>query len=215
MKRQHKTTYLMILLSILLGYVFWVIDSLYVYSIYQKCAVDAIINDIPEHSFFARLVVIILSLITALLISYYYSVTEKVKHSLFRTLEVYQATLSTITDGLFDYDAESGKIYLSDSFYRLLGYEPGEFPQNRSEFESRIHPEDRLFAAAKLSEAYRNGLSFELEFRFKRQDGTFAWLRGSGKTACRDSEGRPARIVGIYKDISVLKDKEIEFYDNR
>ena len=215
MRKSFKTTYLLILLLILLSYVFWVVDSLYVYKMYQVCATDAFLRNIPQHSYFARIVVVVISLFTAFLVSYYYHGNEKVKNSLLKTVELYQTTISTVSDGFFDYDVESKKVYFSDSFYRLVGYEPGEFPQNRTEFESRIHNEDRFFASAKISEALNNGLPFELEFRFKRKDGDYAWLKGRGKTAHKDLKGKPSRVVGTYKDISILRDKEIEFYDNR
>lgn len=215
MRKSYKNTYLLILLSILLSYVFWVIDSLYVYEIYQQCAVDALLRNIPPHSYFARIVVIILSLLTAFLISYYYHGSEKVKSSLLKTVEMHQVIISTVSDGLFDYDLENGKFYLSNSFYLLLGYEPGEFPQNRFEFEQRIHPDDRFFSVAKISESLKNGLPFEIEFRFKRKNGDYAWLKGTGKTAQKDQKGQPLRVVGTYKDNTALKDKEIEFYDNR
>lgn len=215
MRKSYRTTYLLILLAILFSYVFWVIDSLYVYEMYQQCATDALLDNIPAHSYFARVVVVVFSLLSAFLISYYYHGSEKVKYSLLRTVEIYQTTLSVINDGLFDYDLENDRVYFSDSFYKMLGYAPGEFPQNNKEFEKRIHSDDREKTILKMAGFLKIAEPFEIEFRMIRKDGSFSWLKGRGTTAQKDLYGKPVRIVGTYTDISILKSKEIEFYDNR
>ncbi|HNW82208.1 MAG TPA: PAS domain-containing protein [bacterium] len=208
MRKSQKTTYLLVLLAILVSYIYWIIDSWYVYKINELCATDAFLGNIPAHAYFSRIVVTLISLSSAFLISYLYRDNEKMKYSLLKTVKLYQTTLSTVSEGLFDIDLEHNRIYYSDTFFRMLGYRPGEFPQNRKEWEKRIHPEDRKSAVAKINGYIKNSESFMIEYRMEKKDGSFIWIRSFGKTAQKDIEGNPLRVVGTIVDISMIKEKE-------
>jgi PAS domain S-box-containing protein len=208
MKKSLKTAYLLVFSAILISYIYWVIDSWYVYKINELCATDAFLANIPAHSYFSRIVVILISLIAAFLISYFYNDNEKMKYSLLKTVELYQTTLSTVSEGLFDIDIDHNRIYYSDTFYRILGYRPGEFPQNRAEWEKRIHHEDRESAVEKINRFVKSGESFMIEYRMQKKNGDYIWIRSFGKTAQKDMNGHPSRVVGTIVDISLIKEKE-------
>ena len=204
----YRTTLLLVFLAILISYVFWVIDSLYVYEIQQKCATDAFINSIPMHSYFSRVVVIILSLLSAFLISYFYRRHIRIRHSLLNVIEQYQTTLSAVNDGLFDYDVTANKVFYSDNYYKILGYEPNEFPHTNSEWEKRIHPDDKNRVMKIVDQHVKSGEKFEVEYRMRCKDGSYIWILGRGKTVERDEAGKPSRVVGTHTDISKSKGTE-------
>lgn len=208
MRKSLKTAYLLVFIAVLVSYVYWVIDSWYVYKVNQLCAADAFLENIPPHSYFSRVVVTLISLISAFLISYFYNDNEKMKHSLLKTVELYQTTLSTVSDGLFDIDVDNKRIYFSDTFYRILGYRPGEFPQNRKEWEKRVHFEDRERVVEQIDGFIKSGESFMIEYRMQKKNNDFIWIRSFGKTAQKDMNGNPSRIVGTIVDISLIKEKE-------
>ena len=204
----YRTTLLLVFLAILISYVFWVIDSLYVYEIQQKCATDAFLNSIPMHSYFSRVVVIILSLLSAFLISYFYRRNIRIRHSLLNVIEQYQTTLSAVNDGLFDYDVTANKVFYSDNYYKILGYEPNEFPHTNSEWEKRIHPDDKNRVMKIVDQHVKSGEKFEVEYRMRCKDGSYIWILGRGKTVERDEAGKPSRVVGTHTDISKSKGTE-------
>jgi len=208
MRKSLKTAYLLVFSAILLSYIYWVVDSWYVYKVNQLCATDAFFENIPPHSYFSRVVVTLISLMSAFLISYFYNDNEKMKYSLLKTVELYQTTLSTVSDGLFDIDIEHGRIYFSDTFYRILGYRPGEFAQNRKEWEKRIHFEDRDRVVGQMDGFIKSGESFMLEYRMQKKNSDFIWIRSFGKTAQKDINGIPSRVVGTITDITLVKEKE-------
>ena len=207
-RNNYHTTLLLILLAILVSYIFWVIDGLYVYEIQQKCATDAFLNSIPTHSYFARIVVVVLSLISAFLISFFYRKNIQIKHSLLNTVEQYQTTLSAVNDGLFDYNVQEDKVFYSENYYTMLGYEPNEFPHTNSEWEKRLHPDDRNRVVKIVNEHISSGEKFEVEYRMKCKDGSYLWVMGRGKTVQKDESGKPLRVVGTHTDISKSKGTE-------
>ena len=106
--------------------------------------------------------------------------------------------------GLWDWDVVSGEVYFDVRYYTVAGYEPYVFPEAFEEWEKRVHLEDlgrcsRILASTLASPEKEN---FEMEFRFLRGDGTWAWIRGVGMVAERNSRGEALRMVGLHTDIS-------------
>lgn len=204
----YKTTLLLIFLAILVSYVYWVLDSLYVYEVQQKCATDAFLNSIPSHSYFSRVVVIVISLLSAFLISYFYRKNIRIRHSLLNTIEQYQTTLSAVNDGLFDYNVVENKVFYSDSYFTMLGYEPNEFPHTNSEWIKRIHPDDKERVLTIVNNHVESGSKFEVEYRMLCKDDSYIWILGRGKTVQRNEAGNPLRVVGTHTDVSKSKGTE-------
>jgi len=207
-RSNYKTTLLLVLLAVLMSYIYWVIDSLYVYQIQQKCATDAFLNSIPAHSYFSRVIVTVLSLLSAFYISLFYRKSIRMRHSLLNTVEQYQTTLSAVNDGLFDYDILEDKVFYSENYYTMLGYVPNEFPHLNAEWEKRLHPDDRERVMKIVNEHVSSGNKFEVEYRMLCKDGTYLWVMGRGKTVQKDEEGKPLRVVGTHTDISKSKGTE-------
>ena len=53
--------------------------------------------------------------------------------------------------GLWDWDVPSGETYFSDTFYTMLGYEPGELPMTLDTWKHLAHPEDVENAIADIN----------------------------------------------------------------
>lgn len=54
-------------------------------------------------------------------------------------------------------------------------------------------------------ESPRNGNSFEVTYRLKKADGTWAWILGRGHVTHRDENGRATRLIGMHTDISTAQ----------
>ncbi|MDD1694074.1 MAG: PAS domain S-box protein [Methanoregula sp.] len=114
--------------------------------------------------------------------------------------------LEASNNGLFDWDMAADKTYVSPQYYEMLGYAPGERTEQYETWFSQVHPDDAPLISRIISE-YRDGRrgDHEMEFRLRTKDGGWKWILGRAKITLRDPEGKPLRMVGIYKDITGRK----------
>jgi PAS domain S-box-containing protein len=117
--------------------------------------------------------------------------------------------LSGANDGVWDWDLTNNRVHYDDIYYTMAGYKPGDFPEHLSEWENRVAKEDR----EKLEEAILNILDrgnrdFEAEYRFRRKDGSYMWIRGKGQVVAFNDDAVPLRLVGTHSDVTPLKAAE-------
>ncbi len=112
------------------------------------------------------------------------------------------------------WDLNSNETYFSPRYYRMLGYEPGEFPANFQSWLDLMHPDDRSRVVPPIKKAVKNAEPFEEEFRLKSKNGDWVWISGRGKSYELDKRGIPHRIVGVHVDITERKraNKALRFY---
>jgi PAS domain S-box-containing protein len=115
--------------------------------------------------------------------------------------ERFQLLAKATNDGIWECDLNTGSVWWSEGFEALFGVRDREGASLERSL-SRIHPEDREAATAKLQEAITGGApTWSSEYRFMRADGTFAHVLSRG-SIIRDAEGRAVRLVGSMSDIS-------------
>jgi diguanylate cyclase (GGDEF)-like protein/PAS domain S-box-containing protein len=119
--------------------------------------------------------------------------------------ERYALALEGAGDGLWDWDLEQDKLYLSPRWKKLLGYKEDEVDDSPFEWRNRIHPDDLHRVRADI-DAHLKGTTprFQNEHRMLHKDGNHRWVLTRG-VAVRDSEGRPQRMVGTMTDITQRK----------
>ena len=119
--------------------------------------------------------------------------------------------LEATTDGLFDWNMQTDKAHFNPRYYTMLGYEPYEVPASYDTWIDWLHPDDKERALNTINE-YTEGKrdSHEIEFRLRTKSGGWRWILSRGKTI-RDSNGRPARMVGTHVDLTerVWMEKEL------
>jgi len=114
-----------------------------------------------------------------------------------------QMALSAANQGLWDWDRATGDLYLSPSYYAMLGFKPGDFPATFDGWSSLLHPEDAPLIGRHLTENARGGPDrFEHELRLRHRDAGWRWIHIFGLVAARDEGGAPVRLVGINVDIT-------------
>ncbi len=123
-----------------------------------------------------------------------------------RSDERFNLAMLAVNDGIWDWNIRDGSVYFDSRYYSLSGYKPDEFPHRFDEFQSRVHPDDvdRVLAEAR---AHLEGSIpiFDVEFRFRRKDGSWMWIRGRGKGVARDDMNRIIRMVGTHTDVTDRK----------
>ena len=92
-------------------------------------------------------------------------------------------------------------VWFSENAAALTGLSSAEIAQNPQRlWDEGPHPEDAERVAVANREALERGRA-STEFRFRRRDGTWIWLRDE-KSVLRDGDGRPVEIVGSWLDVT-------------
>jgi PAS domain S-box-containing protein len=116
----------------------------------------------------------------------------------------FQYAMEASRDGLWDWNIETGQMYFSRSYLRMLGYRydslPGTLDTVRDYF---LHPEDAEQVLTQYRAAIDNQRSYmNLEFRMLHQNGSELWIYSRAKFVEPDENGRARRCVGINADIT-------------
>lgn len=108
--------------------------------------------------------------------------------------------------GLWEWWLESGVTYFSDTWYTMLGYEPGELPMMIDTWKAICHPDDLQVAYRAIGRHLKGqDRVYCCEHRVRRKDGSWLWIRDVGEVVEWDESGRPARMVGVHIDIQELR----------
>ena len=118
--------------------------------------------------------------------------------------DVLQIALRTNGMGLWAWDLKGDSIHWSDEVYRIVGREPGSIEPGAEAWLQFIHPEDAEGVSEAVRVARARGTDYHQQYRVLWPDASVRWLESQGKCQ-RDSEGRPARIVGVVADVTNRK----------
>ncbi|MCX7749545.1 MAG: EAL domain-containing protein [Clostridia bacterium] len=144
------------------------------------------------------------------------SITQE---KLLESEERYQIAVEGSNDAIWDWNVAENKIFYSDKFYEVLGYEKGEIGSSYRDIKQLYHPEDLRYAVKMNREHRKGNISvFRYECRLKTKNGSFKWLLVRGR-AVKDEQGKVIRMAGSLTDISERKDqeqviKQLAYYDS-
>src|SRR3989339_582772 len=114
-------------------------------------------------------------------------------------------------DGVWDWNAVTNKVYFSPQWKKMLGYDDTDIGNDLSEWDTRVHPEDRSSVFADLKLHLDGKTPFYLnEHRMRCKDGTYKWILDRGKVVNKNSAGAVVRVIGTHTDISARKKFEEE-----
>lgn len=118
----------------------------------------------------------------------------------------FEMAIEATSDGLWDWDLRTGKVYRSPQYYAVTGYVAAEDTHDLAFFKRLIHPDDLPHAMAAV-DAHRTGhaAGIDFEFRLQTRSGDIKWMHTRGRATEFNADGTPARIVGILSDISDKK----------
>ncbi|MDP2187832.1 MAG: ATP-binding protein [Sphingobacteriaceae bacterium] len=124
--------------------------------------------------------------------------------------DLLEYTLSSIEDGLFDWNLETGAIYFSHRWCAMLGYAEAEVEPNLEQLYRLIHPEDLEGFQVQINQILRRQESqFALEYRMQCANGGYKWILGRGRTLTHHP-AKAGRFVGTHIDITAKKALELE-----
>lgn len=111
--------------------------------------------------------------------------------------------------GFWDWDYLTGKHEVNQRWLDMLGLAEDDLDNYVSDWEHRIHPEDRDRVLDVIGKHIELGTPYVVEFRMPHKDGHWVWIQGSGSVVERNPlSGQPARLCGIHQNITARKDSE-------
>lgn len=125
--------------------------------------------------------------------------------------ERYKFALKAASEGIWDWDMVTNDVYISAQSMKIIGMEEADAKVPISFWTNRMHPDD-IAGYEKAKADYLSGKtqSFENIYRILTNDDKYRWVLSRGKVFYFDNAGKPMRAIGTHKDITQLKEKEIE-----
>ena len=125
--------------------------------------------------------------------------------------ERWKYAIESAKDGVWDWDVANSRVFFSGQWKTMLGYEEDEIGDSLEEWSKRVHPDD----LPKTMDLVNQSLSGEMlqyfsEHRLLCKNGAYKWIQDQGRVVERDATGKPLRMIGSHRDISLQKKNEIE-----
>ena len=111
-------------------------------------------------------------------------------------------------DGIWDWNVVTGEEYLSDRWYELLEYAPGELPSRVETWSELLHPDDRDRVLTALQRHLAQRKPYDVECRMRTKSGAYRWYRCAGQ-ATWSAASEPLRMAGSISDIESRKQTEL------
>ena len=135
---------------------------------------------------------------------------EKVERALKMSEERWSMAISGANDGIWDWRPQSGEMFYSQRWKRLLGYDEDEIAPDIEEKKRLVHPDDLEMVGRRLQKHLDGHTRFyQCEFRMRHKNGDYLWVLERGR-ALHDESGRVVRVAGSLSDISERRKAEAQ-----
>lgn len=123
----------------------------------------------------------------------------------------YRELVESTESVAWEYDIVLDKwIYVSPQVTKILGWLPEEWT-NLDFWTNNIHPAESENTTNYFFEHAAKGDAHTLEYRFKRKDGSYVWLRDIVAVELQDN--KPVKLRGVILDITERKKMEIQLLE--
>ena len=116
----------------------------------------------------------------------------------------------------FDEQGKMTRVYWSDEFRQMIGYNDSEdFPNVLESWSNLLHPDDKDRVLKEYNDTiadYTGKKTYDVEYRLKTKDKGWRWYRATGKLSRRE-DGTPITYIGMFIDITVQKQKDLELQE--
>src|SRR5260221_8270146 len=116
---------------------------------------------------------------------------------------------------VWERDARTDELYLSEGLAEQIGAPPGETRTTLKALIAMVHPEDVDASVGLATEAVK-GLrdEYAVEHRVRTVAGDWRWILSRGKVTERGADGRALRLSGINFDIHARKAAELALVES-
>ncbi|SEM08640.1 PAS domain S-box-containing protein [Pseudoxanthomonas sp. GM95] len=125
--------------------------------------------------------------------------------------ERYRLAAHATNDAIWDWRMDDGHVIWNEALTTLFGH---AFTSSTAQWWlDHIHPDDRARIETDIHGVIDGaGSAWQGEYRFRREDGSFATVLDRG-TVLRDGSGAPVRMIGAMQDLSARKAAEAALAD--
>ena len=133
---------------------------------------------------------------------------HRVEQALRKSEERFHLTCLATQDGIWDWDMASGTTWFNEAYQSVYGPATAHPQRHQIPWADQVHPEDREAVIANLTHVLDSEQHFwTAEYRFRRNDGTYAYVIDHGYVL-RDRDHRPHRMIGAKTDITERRQAE-------
>ena len=108
--------------------------------------------------------------------------------------------------GVWELNIPTNQIWISDKVRELFQFPPDN-EITYSEFQKRVHADDRAGRDRVMQRAIQTHGSYETEYRILLPDGRIRWIGGRGR-CLSERDGKSTRLLGVSMDITERKQAE-------
>ncbi|MEL6558292.1 MAG: ATP-binding protein [Bacteroidota bacterium] len=116
-------------------------------------------------------------------------------------------------EGVYFMNLDTEETELSNSYFKLLGYEPDEISFDLKTWISHVHPSDREWVTNVYEKLDgKKDTYISIEYRLKTKGGSYLWFLDRSKVVAFNESGKAVKSIGTITQIDQIKkaEKEIE-----
>ena len=120
--------------------------------------------------------------------------------------DMLHTVLELVSDGIWDWNANTGFVYRNPGWYEMLGYHRHALENSVFTWENVIHPDDYPKVMKRFDDyIHRRAPHYQAEYRCRKKDDSYLWIEDRGYVIARNEDGSVARMVGAHRDIHLRK----------
>ncbi len=108
------------------------------------------------------------------------------------------------TDGIWDWDIATGRVYCSPRFLEMVGLSANTTEMFKADVDLRIHAEDLPRVLTAEQALLRDGVPYDVEYRMQNRDGQYIWFRARAEVE-RCHDGRPTYVSGSVQNVETYR----------
>ncbi|MGH7232260.1 MAG: MASE1 domain-containing protein, partial [Nitrospiraceae bacterium] len=133
---------------------------------------------------------------------------EQAAQASLQSEERFRIVSRATNDAVWDWDLATNHIIWNEGMLTLFGYSPQDVEMDLDWWYEHVHLDDRQrIMNRRHSVLHDGGQSLIEEYRYRRADGSYAYVLGRGHVL-RDADGKPVRMIGAMMDMTARKELE-------
>ncbi|MBA1228196.1 PAS domain-containing protein [Pseudomonas viridiflava] len=124
------------------------------------------------------------------------------------TQERYRLAAKATSDAIWDWDLQANQVLWNEALEDAYGHPLASVDVTGEWWLSQIHPDERAHVYASIHQVIDGtDTAWSHEYRFRREDGTYADVLDRGHVL-RNAEGQAVRMIGAMLDMSGMRKAE-------
>lgn len=129
---------------------------------------------------------------------------QKQRSTANRWMDRFRVATEATRQVVYEWDMDGEQMEWTASIRSVFGHLLTQETETRDWWATQIHPEDRQRVFHHLNQCLDDLQVFLCEYRWRRGDGYYAWVRDYGRILC-GPQGHAVRMIGSLEDISARR----------